>query len=502
MYCQLFKENLLTTKIGVKCGIKEFIEFCRRQYNENENDIALTNDLEKRYTEESPIWWYTQEAFLYKKLNEALRNMNIEVLMKMGFFIQDLHQEIKRWYSKLKSNQIPTTVYRGQGLSNKDFEKLKVGGFWSCNSFLSTSQKESATSTFIGFHQKSIDTKAIIFEIKIDPSISSVPFAPIKDLSYYKHEDEILFSMSTVFRIGEIREVGTNLWKVYLTLVNDRDPLLKRLTDHIRISLGDGDEWHRLGQLTIKMGQFNKALEIYQELLQNIDHNNEVEKAFLHNQLGYVWKQKENLKEAFSHYKESIKISRAYMSETDPRLSSTYSNIGGILKKLGDPNEALKWYELVLKIDLAAPKPNQLEIAIDHNNIGSVLDDLGKYADALKSYEQALDIKLSHLPPHHPSLASTYSNIGLIHRKMGDCSTASVYYKKTLEIQQKSLPPNHPSLSVTHGKLATVLEELHKYKEAIEHAEQAVKIANAAFGSSHPEATKRQRYLDELRQKN
>ncbi|CAF4737134.1 unnamed protein product, partial [Rotaria sp. Silwood2] len=161
--------------------------------------------------------------------------------------------------------------------------------------------------------------------------------------------------MSSVFRIGNIKETNDHLWKVNLTLTNHRDPLLKRLTDHMRISLGDGSGWRQLGQLMIKMGQFDKALEIYKVLLKTVDPDGKAENAFLHNQLGYIWKEKGKLKEAFSHYEESLKISQTYMSNIDPRLSSTYSNIGGILKKLGDCNGALKFYELVLKIDLAAP---------------------------------------------------------------------------------------------------------------------------------------------------
>jgi tetratricopeptide (TPR) repeat protein len=254
------------------------------------------------------------------------------------------------------------------------------------------------------------------------------------------------------------------------------------------LKLGNGNGWRRLDQ-------FDKTREII------VDLDDKAEHAFLHNQLGYVWKQKDNLKEASSHYKKSLDISLSYMSDTDPRLSSTYSNVGGILKKLGNPDEALKWYELVLKIDLAAPEPNQLEIAIDHNNIGSVLDDLGKYSEALKSYDQALDIKLAYLPPHHSSLASTYSNIGLIHRKMGDSSTALSLYKKALEIQEKSLAQNDPSFRITYGKLAIVLEDLHRYKEAIEYAEQAVNIARNAFGPSHQEVENRQQYLEKLQQK-
>ncbi len=503
MYFQLFKENLLTIEYNHDMEIQQLVNYCRPYYERDIEETRTIIDLEQNYREYTPIWWYTLESFIYKMLNHALRIFDIDILVKMGFFIRDLHEQIKQRHSELNVGKKRSTIYRGQGMFNAEFENLKKasGGLLSFNNFLSTSMHESTAKDFACRNLDNPDKQAILFEIEIDTSISSSPFTPVEDVSALPTEDEILFSMSTVFRIGEIKEIEKGLWKVNLSLTNDRDPLLKRLTDHMRISLGDENGWRRLGQLMIKMGEFDKALEIYQILLKTVNIDDKAENAFLHNQLGYILKQKDKLEEAFSHYQEALKINRTYMSDTDSRLSSIYSNIGGILKKLGDANGALKYYELVLKIDLAASKPNPLEIAIDYNNIGSVFDDQGKYPEALKSYEQSLEIKLTHLPPHHPSLANTYSNIGLIHRKMGDCSTALSFYEKTLKIQQRSLTPNHPSLVATYGKLATALEELHRYREAIEHAQQAVNIANKAFGSSHPEAEKRQKYLKELQQK-
>ena len=210
--------------------------------------------------------------------------------------------------------------------------------------------------------------------MKIDP-VSLTLYIPVNDLSTVLGEEEILFSMTSVFRMDGIEEIEKGLWKINLASTNDRDPLLQRLTDHIRLSLSDGDGWRPMAQLLLKMSEFDRAIDIYQMLLDKAAFSNKAESAFLHNQLGYIFKQKEQLQIAFKHYQQALQIHRTYMSDTDSQLSSLYSNIGAILKKLVDANGALKYYELVLKIDLAATRSSQLEIAIDHNNIGSVLDD-------------------------------------------------------------------------------------------------------------------------------
>jgi tetratricopeptide (TPR) repeat protein len=498
MYFQLLKENLLAIKYDENAK-KEFVDSCCSRYRDKYG--PLIDEFEQEYKSDLSIAWYTKESFLYIMLNESLRELIIETIIKMGFYIQNLHEQIKQRHSRPYEQSL-SVVYRGQTLSNVDFEKTKKaqGGLLFFNSFVSTSTIRSVALTFARKRQDDPIMTGILFEMKIDPSITSVPFASIRNESRYPDEDEILFSMSTVFRIDRIEMIEDRIWQINLTMTDDNDQQLKRLTDHIRKGLGSDNGWRSLGQLMIKMGELKRAEEIYNKLLK-ISSNDIRECAFLHNQLGYIWKQKGDLPVAYSHYVKSLNISLDYLSSDDLQLSSRYSNIGGILKMQGNLDGALKNYERALICDRQVAEPNLVEIAIDYNNIGSVLDDQGKYSDALKSYKEALEIKLDYLPPHHPSLANTYSNIALVYRKMGDSSMALLYYKQALEIKTKSLQAKHPSFIVTHGNMAEVLKSLDRYNEAIEHADQAATIAKHVFGSDHVEYKKRQTYLKELQEK-
>ena len=502
MYCQLLTESFFTIQHDEN-AISEFIDYCRPRYEKNDSETQLINKFNEAYAlddeENSPIKWYTEHCFLYKILNKALKTLQVETLMKISFYIRDLYEQIRERHSSLQATDIPSHVFRGQRIYEDEFQMLKgnQGGLWSFNNFLSTSTNEKTARSYA---QNSIrsDAVGILLEIAIDASASSVPFVPISDISRFQGENEVLFSVGAVFRIGEMHMMGEKLWRVSLTMTNDRDPIMKRLVGHIRKSLGHGSGWRQLGQLMLKMGQYGKAKEIYDKLMHYTCATDDAEWAFLHNQLGLIEKQIGNLSAAFHHYQKSVDYSLKYMSPNDHRLSSTYSNIGAILKKLNNLDEALEYFQIALKVDLTASQPNQLEIAVDHNNIGSVLDELGKYPEALRSYHVALDIKVAHLPPNQSSLATSYSNIGLIHRKMGDCSAALSYYEKALNIQRKGLQPNHPSLITTHSNMATVLEVMGEHEEAMEHAKHAANVAMAAFGSTHPETKRRSDILRDL----
>jgi hypothetical protein len=104
----------------------------------------------------------------------------------------------------------------------------------------------------------------------VDPSVSSAPFASIREVSDFPTEEEILFSMHTVFRIDEITEIGNNssLYQVDLALTADDDQELRILTDCIRKEVVGETGWERLGQLLIKLSQLDKAEELYTVLLE------------------------------------------------------------------------------------------------------------------------------------------------------------------------------------------------------------------------------------------
>ncbi|CAF4216874.1 unnamed protein product, partial [Adineta steineri] len=90
MYSQILKEILLTIKFEDK-HFKEFISYCREVYKDDENESKNVNQLQTTYRNEIPIWWYTWDAFLYRMLNQALRLMDVDMIIRMGFFISDLH---------------------------------------------------------------------------------------------------------------------------------------------------------------------------------------------------------------------------------------------------------------------------------------------------------------------------------------------------------------------------------------------------------------------------
>ncbi|CAF4599631.1 unnamed protein product [Rotaria sp. Silwood2] len=247
----------------------------------------------------------------------------------MGFFIRDLHTHIvtlhAQQYTEL-STANPFTVYRGQGLSKVDLDQLikTKGGLLSFNNFISTSTKRQVSLGFARRTMATSDLVGILFVMKIDPSIPSTPFADISDVSYYKREEEILFSMHSIFRIGSIEQIDENqrLWQVNLALTCDDDPELHALTEHMRKEIHPHKKgWDRLAMLLIKLGQFDKAQKIYDTLLDQTP--TDLEKISIYNIFGLIKEGQGKYKEAASYYQQSHEISKKILSQTDTDLAAS-----------------------------------------------------------------------------------------------------------------------------------------------------------------------------------
>ena len=148
MYTQIFKEILLEMEYD-KRSIRDFTAYCRHgNYGPADNITRFENE----YHADSAIWWYTYPSFIYSMLNGALRLLEGGTIISMGFFIHDLYNQIEQLYRQQVSNYKGKafTVYRGQGLSTTDFEKLRKtkGGLMSFNNFLSTSTEQEVSLRF------------------------------------------------------------------------------------------------------------------------------------------------------------------------------------------------------------------------------------------------------------------------------------------------------------------------------------------------------------------
>jgi hypothetical protein len=99
MYTQILKEIFLKIKFEQK-HFQEYIDYSRKQFADNDLELSNIRKLEAEYRTQTPIWWYTYPCFLYPMLNRGLRLMDVDIIIRMGFFIGDLHRHIEKLHSE------------------------------------------------------------------------------------------------------------------------------------------------------------------------------------------------------------------------------------------------------------------------------------------------------------------------------------------------------------------------------------------------------------------
>ena len=221
---------------------------------------------------------------------------------------------------------------------------------------------------------------------------------------------------------------------------------------HTRRDVSKLDGLYRLGQVLLKMGQPERAQQVYTILLEQ--ESEESAKAPIYHQLGAIKDELKEYSEAIAFYEKDLEISKKTLSPNHPDLAISYNNLGNVYACMGNYSKALTCYEETLAIKQRSLPPNHPDLAMSYNNIGNVYAQTGDDRKALSSHEKAHTILQKSLPTNHPDLATSHYNIGLLYERMGDYSKAYSSYKQAVDIAQRSLPPNHPDLQDYRKELA------------------------------------------------
>jgi tetratricopeptide (TPR) repeat protein len=419
--------------------------------------------------------------------------MDVNTIIKMGFFIADLHRHIKQLHSEQfggHHSDKTFTVYRGQVMSKEGFGQLRKrqGGLMSFNNFLSTSKDRQISLQFAYQAVENPDLVGVLFIMTIDPSQSTVPFAATTDVSYNNKADEVLFSMHTVFRIHNIKPLDKNnhLFEVNLALTNDTDQDLCVLANRIREETSASTNgWYRLSQLLLEMGKIDEAQQINNALLKQT--TNDTENGDNYEQLGRGKYHQGDYKEALKFYEKALELRQKTLPSNHPNLASSYFNIGLVYFNTGEYLKALSYHEKVLEIRQQSLHPSHPDLASSYNNIGLVYFNMANYSKALSYHEKALEIQQKGLPPNHPDLASSYNNIGLVYFNVSDYSKALSYHEKALEIRQQSLPPGHPQIVSSYKKIGLVYEKMEEYPKALSYYDKVLQMQQKVLPPNHPD---------------
>ncbi|CAF2739128.1 unnamed protein product [Rotaria sp. Silwood2] len=460
--CSLILKEVLINNEYNEETIKEFIKFCRVHYNNNSYQTKIIKNYEKNNKKLSPIQLYTSECFLYSMLNRALRLYDIKILTKINFFVENLHEQIKKIYSQ-SNDQQQITVYHEQTISNDQFLQLQknLNSLISFNTFLMATMDKELSLKFLEQSQNNPDLIDVLFKIKIDRSISSYPFIILDEFDHYKDTDRyVLFSFNAIFQIKKIQQLNERLWQVNLILAKDDDEKLKSINKWIEKEFNQLNGFLRLGQMMINIDKRDRAKEFYEMLLESTPEDDIEMFAYIHRKLGYINDQNNELNIALSHYEKSYEIRSKNIQANDPRFCKIYAGMGAIERKQGHFEKAIEHFQLTLDIYKHSSKPNPSLMAFCLFNIGLIFCEQNKYDEARDKLEKALRYQKDSSSHNYDLLAKIHSNLSIVFEHLTDYKHAIEHAQKALEIVTNIIEPNHNQIGIYQDHLNKLYQKI------------------------------------------
>ncbi|CAF1017121.1 unnamed protein product [Adineta steineri] len=489
MYTQLLKEILLHIE-NDHTAMKELIEFFRKSHCHIQQRMKIIDEFEQDYYKHTPVWWYTRGCFIYDMINSALRSQDVSVIIHTRFFIRDLHTQIKQLYKLPTDTMI---LYRGQGLSYGDFQQIRtlVGGLYSFHQFLSATYDRAVALLFAESSREDPNLIGILFHINIDPAaIESHFFASLENESCFKKENEYLFTMHTVFRIGEIKQLEDRLWQVELSLTREDDNDLRTLTEQIREVTYGSTGWNRLGKLFLKIGKLDKAEEIFKILIKNSSEDNLDELAHYYHLMGTIKENQNNYIEALDFYLKTAKIYQSASNSHHFDSATLYNKIGSIYQRNKEYSKALEFHQMAKDVQEKSKPPNITELGITYGNLAVVYKNLGSGIEALHYYEEELKIHKKSVPFKYIDLAMTYENIAEMYYNMKEYLKALDLFRKVSNIRQYCLRHDNTELAISYNNIGKVHEKMGNDLIAITQCQLARDILRKSIPMNYSELAK------------
>ena len=490
LWFQLFHHVILDLPRNQQAK-QRMIDVCRNYYRGNKKQLKLIDEFERDYRPEDAIRWYSKQSFVYRLVNKALRNEDLEQLRAFRFFIGDLSKQLaQKQQTMLSSAKTNLTLYRGTKLDREEFERLKEnqGKTISTNGYLSTSRRKQPALRFAMKTTQRTDVVGVLFQIHCDVENigTSVIYADITAFSMYPAEKEVLFDMNASFKLDSIEDEGS-IQVINMSVSNQGEKITKNYIELMQTQIEEKSAAIVFGRLMCDMGEYHRSQVYFEELLRE---PNEEDVAWIELNIGRALDYKSEWEEARKYYERAHD---RMISADPPRLKDSaqaIKNGGCLLHHQGKYDDALCFYQQALKIRKMCYPSGHADIATTLNNIGVALCRLERYDEALEHHKCVLEMNEKLYPSGHAAIANCLNNIGQVLYSRGEFDDAYGYYQKALQMRKEYYPSDHVDISVSLNNIGNVLSNQGRFDEALGYYHQAFEMQEKFYPSGHPHIAK------------
>jgi predicted ATPase len=185
----------------------------------------------------------------------------------------------------------------------------------------------------------------------------------------------------------------------------------------------------KLGTLHITLGEWDKALDYYEQILpicEVLKDNRKKCKTYLN--IGWLYQRRSYWEAAQKNFRKSLALADAIKDESI--TAEAYHGLGAVLEREGDFEQAIECYSISKKF--AEKNDDYLNLAKSHNAFGRIYNQQGNHLKAIEHKKKSIYLfeKINNLP----ELAKAFTSLGLTYYDMGDMEKNIEFNEKCIEL--------------------------------------------------------------------
>ncbi|MEP7071451.1 MAG: tetratricopeptide repeat protein [Verrucomicrobiota bacterium] len=191
--------------------------------------------------------------------------------------------------------------------------------------------------------------------------------------------------------------------------------------------------------------------------------------------------------EAIRVAERALELATRTFSSTDPRLVSSYEQLGLLYDEQGDFAGAKRSFAKAHQLLEMGEPQNDAALFFSSRRLARIHDQLGESEEALSYFERAIAAGSQPGSVPYSDLGTLLNNAALTFRKAGRARAAEPYYLHALQIYEKELGPDHPDVAAVLNNLAVFYTNEKRFSEAEQLHLRALAVREKAYSATHPD---------------
>ncbi|CAF1617917.1 unnamed protein product [Rotaria magnacalcarata] len=472
-------EHHIANECNETSAKQEMINRLRLFHADNPLQLKKVDEFEEFYDcKEMAVYLYSKDACIHQPINIALRTKDVDALINYRYFISHICSDLSDRCTKFRDkypHAPPFHVYRGQILSAAEIDRLRISinKLVAMNGFCATSRGKQIAAKF---------SRNVLFDIEVNPEKHpTLVFADISQDSQFEQEQEVLFDLSTVFRIEKVVDESDSLTCIYLSVSSEGRELVDKYLSLQRAEMPEFNLIMMFGRLLCFMGEYEKAYKHFTYFLENSDED----KPSLHHNMAFVYDKQQKFDAALQHYQQACLMLQLADPPRLQELAATFNNIAAVFTQRGEHEQALSYLLDSLTFLKQFRPANHIDIAGAYNNLGNIYRELGELERSLENHRLAFEMyKQIGLPAIHPDIADCIHNLAMTHHNLSEFNVAQTLYEDALSIRRQCQLANHPDIATNLNDIGYLLCDAGRRDEGFAYFEQAYELRVANQGTS------------------